>query len=142
MCAAIAIGAAVLWAIFLVSRFHRIPPSNYSEMNLRIWTTGAGLTLTYLRDRGRSGDRTTYRFLAESEAGERRAGWASVSANAIDPRSERIEIVWERFAPAIRAPRHLHDDPLWDDGLDGGPGGRAGAAPSRRHRGIPGRGAA
>ena len=122
VCGAMAIAAAVLWAILLVSRFHRIPPLDYSDMNLRIWTTGAGLRLTYVRSRGRSGDRTTYRFLAESEGGERRAGWATVSANALDPRSERIKIDWERAAPAIRSPQHLHDDPLWDDGLDGGRG--------------------
>ena len=93
-------------------------------MNLRIWAADAGVTITHLRTmRPSRGSRPPCGSRSSMVVGRRRAGWARTVANVVDVRGEFLEIVWERAAPAVRGSGSIQDDPLWDDGLDGGPVG-------------------
>jgi len=121
VCAAVAFGAIILWVSLIAFRSWVFPPPDFSAMNLGIWASGAGLKLARSRKMRSFGDRTRYKFLVETEDGRRGWGWATVPANGIDARSERVEIVWQQAVPTVRPAEQVQDDPLWDDGLDGGP---------------------
>ncbi len=105
----------------IVTRQSPLPRADYSETNVHLWCEAAGLELRHLRRIGPSDERARFRFLVVDADGRNRAGWVISDRDQLDATSQRLNIQWRVLATLVHAPRLVQEDPLWDDGLDGGP---------------------
>lgn len=119
--------AGTILGLFLAIRSYRsrfllpLDPPDYSKTNILLWCENSGLELLNLRQFGPRGTRVTYRIEVEALDGSRQSGWVIADRNSLDVNSQRLAYYCARTRPGVVFSSSPNRDPLWDEGLDGGP---------------------